>query len=196
MPCCEIKEHLLDYLDNELPATLHDEVEQHLRTCLDCRTELESYRTTTLLLQLRAVPEPSAGYWDQTWEKIRRRTQARVFPLHAAPHLPVPRWQRLLQTAWRPLLLTAAGFLLAALGVTTWQQHQREHQPPQWWSEQHRPLARELTLHPVSHAIHDEDMPAELRRQIELMNLSRGTMGAMDPISKSTMMLTLEGTPR
>ncbi len=194
MLCTEIKEHLLDYLDGELPATLQQEVEQHLRACLDCRSELESFRTTALLLQLRAVPEPPAEYWEQTWDKIRVRTQARVLPLRAEAHQPAPVWLRLVQVTWRPLLVAAASLLIVALGLTALQQFNRDHQPPELWSEQHLAPVRDFKIQPVSHAVYDEDMPAELRRQIELMSISRGTMGSVDPISKSAMMVTLEGT--
>lgn len=196
MLCPEIKEHLLDYLDSELPATLQQEVEQHLRGCLDCRSELESYRTTALLLQLRAVPEPPAEYWEQTWRKIRARAQARVLPLRAQTDLPAPMWRRLLQTTWRPLLVAAASLLILALGQMALQQFNRDHQPPALWSEQPLAPTREFKIHPASHAVYDEDMPAELRRQIELISISRGTMGSVDPISKSAMMVTLEGTRR
>lgn len=196
MLCTEIKEHLLDYLDSELPATLQQEVEQHLRGCLDCRSELESYRTTALLLQLRAVPEPPAEYWEQTWDRIHARAQARVLPLRAEADQPAPVWQRLVQVTWRPLLIAAASLLIVALGLTALQQFNRDHQPPELWSEQHLAPVREFKIQPVSHAVYDEDMPAELRRQIELMSISRGTMGSVDPISKSAMMVTLEGTRR
>ncbi len=196
MLCTEIKEHLLDYLDNELPATLHQEVEQHLRACLDCRGELESFRTTALLLQLRAVPEPPSEYWEQTWDRIRARTLARVLPLRAEADQPAPVWQRLVQVTWRPLLVAAATLLIVALGLTAWQQFNRDPQPPALWSKQHLTPSRQFKIQPVNHAVYDEDMPAELRRQIELMSISRGTMGSVDPISKSAMMVTLEGTRR
>ena len=58
MLCEHAHDYLLDHIDNELPAVLQQELDEHLRGCADCREELEALRKTSLLLQLRAVPEP------------------------------------------------------------------------------------------------------------------------------------------
>lgn len=68
MTCSQVLEFLLDYLENRLPASQRDVMEQHLKACPDCRQYLESYRRTIELgkaslpaapsvEELRTVPE-------------------------------------------------------------------------------------------------------------------------------------------
>lgn len=196
MLCTEVKDYLLDSLDNELPLTLQQEVEQHLRACLECRAELESYRTTAMLLQLRAVPEPPAEYWEQTWEKIRVRSQARVLPMPTTAMLHSPAWSRILRSPWRPLLVAASLIVLALVSIFVSARYNQSRQP-EVWSERQLPPVRQFQVHPVNYPLSDDEhMPNEWRRQRELINISRGITGSMDPISKSALMVTLEGNQR
>lgn len=196
MLCTEVKDYLLDSLDNELPLTLQQEVEQHLRACQECRAELENYRTTAMLLQLRAVPEPPAEYWEQTWEKIRARSQARVLPMPAAAMLHSPAWSRILRSPWRPLLVAASLIVLAFVSIFVSSRYNQSRRS-EVWSEYQMPPVRQFQVQPVTYPLlDDEHMPNEWRRQRELINISRGITGSMDPISKSALMVTLEGNQR
>lgn len=196
MLCTEVKDQLLDALDNELPLTLQQEVELHLRSCLDCRAELESFRTAGMLLQLRAVPEPPAEYWEQTWNKIQERSQARILPLHTGAMLTSPPWLRVLHAPLRPLLVAAA-LIVIAFAAMFWTARVTKANRPQVWSARAVSPAREFQVQPVNYPLSEEEhMPSEWRRQRELINISRGIAGSMDPISKSALMVTLEGNQR
>lgn len=196
MFCAEVKEFLLDYLDNELPLTLQQEVEQHLHSCLACRAELESHRTAGLLLQLRAVPEPPAEYWQETWDKIRAGAHARILPMPAEAVLRPPSWQRLLPAPWRPLMAAAALIIIATVSVFVSMRLNKAAEPEVWSEQKLRP-GREFEVQPLNYPRYDdENMPSEWRRQREMINISRGAAGAMDPISKSALMVSLEGNPR
>jgi len=49
--CPRIVALLSDYLDGRLPAAVRSELEQHLGGCSECRTFVESFRSTVTLLQ-------------------------------------------------------------------------------------------------------------------------------------------------
>ena len=49
MTCRELVDFLMDYLENELPASETLEFEQHLRVCPACVSYLETYRLAVQL---------------------------------------------------------------------------------------------------------------------------------------------------
>jgi hypothetical protein len=187
MNCFEIEEHLLDYVDNELSGSMQQVVAEHLQTCLSCRKEVDNYRKAAMLLQLRAVPEPPAAYWNETWEKIRDGFTARVLPMTEKKLESPSRWLWLQRVNWRPLIAVAAMFLIIITAV--------------WWSWESRPriiAARApqriylpvATPHPA--VWYEENLPDDMSRQIELITASRAAFGSIDPISKSVMLVRLE----
>jgi len=187
MNCFEIEEHLLDYVDNELSGSMQQVVAEHLQTCLACRKEVENYRKTAMLLQLRAVPEPPEKYWDQSWEKIRAGFQARVLPMsEMILHTPA-RWQWLQRFNWRPLAGVAAMFALIIAGVVwSWQTHSRQMAAQQ---------AKRIYLEPQI-AGYDDNLQDDMSRQINNIDAGRAAFGSLDPISKSVMLVRLETNNR
>jgi excisionase family DNA binding protein len=63
MNCSEILEHLVAYLDGELPSDRSSEVEAHLGSCGACRGEAEEMRSLSALARSQAPLEPSPT-WD------------------------------------------------------------------------------------------------------------------------------------
>jgi len=182
MNCLELEQYLLDYVDNELPGSLQQVVEEHLQTCLGCRKEVESYRKTAMLLQLRAVPEPPEKYWDESWEKIQDGFKARVVPLHEN-HIPTSRWMWLQQFDWRQVASIAAVVALIVVGGF-WSWQSRESQltqtPPS-------PFPTQQVSNPMPVFPYD-DLPQDVIEQMELLNASgRGAFGSFDPVSKSVV---------
>lgn len=188
MNCFEIEEHLLDYVDNELSASMQQVVAEHLQTCLACRKEVENYRKTAMLLQLRAVPEPPEKYWDQSWEKIRAGFQARVLPMSEMTlHVPA-RWQWLERFNWRPLVGVAAMFALIIAGVV-WS-----------WQTNSRQMAAKMTrlVPPVAEQMagYDDNLQDDMSHQMNIISAGRVAFGSIDPISKSVMLVRLETNNR
>ncbi len=183
MNCEQSREYVLDYLDNELPATLQQELSEHLRVCASCREELEGYRKTALLLQLRAVPEPAEEYWEQSWSRIRSRTVARVLPLNPTKIFRRPAWQTSNPLGWPARLAIAATLLLAIGGVFL-----------SLSSKQQRFTEREIppsSSYAAQRTLSAEEMPAEMQRQIELITFTTSATGAIDPISKGAPIIKL-----
>lgn len=178
MNCEQAREYLLDHLDNELPATLQQELSEHLRACASCREELEEFRKTALLLQLRAVPEPPEEYWEQTWLRIRSRTVARVLPLNPGKIFRRPAWQLSNPLGW-PARLAVAALLLIALASAFLALPKKQQS-----------LATRATMqrvsYPAQRILHPEEMSPEMRRQIELVEITTGGAPGLDPISKGT----------
>jgi anti-sigma factor RsiW len=188
MTCLEIQDHLLDYVDNELPASLQQVVADHLQSCLSCREEVESYRKTKVLLQLRAVPEPQAAYWDKTWEKVYSRLKARVVPLYGNKLAWPSRWLWLKRQEFRRVAVVAAVFFLLMTAVW-WSRHSPERQ----FSTDASRIATSQSRTAIANVTStDLDIPEDVRRQIELMAVSRAAFGSIDPISKSAMLTQME----
>jgi anti-sigma factor RsiW len=186
MNCFEIEEHLLDYVDNELSGSMQQVVAEHLQTCLSCRKEAENYRKTAMLLQLRAVPEPPAAYWNESWEKIRAAFKARVLPMPDKQLSSPSRWLWLQRVNWRPLAGVAAMFLIIISAVVwSWQSRSRELA-----AKAPKRIYVNSTSSPA--VWRDDDLPDDMSRQIELLTASRAAFGSIDPISKSVTLVRLE----
>jgi anti-sigma factor RsiW len=72
-----------DYVDGSLPARDRAEVDQHLAVCIQCRTELESFRRTLGSLgQLKQTAPES--FLPDIKQQIYRRSRGRFFG---------PRWK-------------------------------------------------------------------------------------------------------
>lgn len=187
MNCVEVQDYLLDYMDNELPASFATDIEHHLRCCSACRESLENYRKTRLIVQLRAVPEPPADYWDETWQRIRERSRASLLQLPSA--LSKDQVAVADNAAWRRLA-AAAVLVCAVIGGSGWLYHEY----------QERRIVQQLVpmaaLQPPISFEPDEELSKDIQRQIELINFSRATTGAIDPISKHAAFVNLEYPPR
>jgi anti-sigma factor (TIGR02949 family) len=59
MTCRELVEHLIDFLDGEMPEERRQHVQQHLDLCGPCLAYLETYQVTIRLTRrLPDVPPP------------------------------------------------------------------------------------------------------------------------------------------
>ena len=85
MKCHEIRDNVQDYIDNEVPYTIRQVIDEHMVECVECHAFLESYRKLNAILTLRSVPDPGEAYWKVTWEKIRKRMPARSYALAKPP---------------------------------------------------------------------------------------------------------------
>jgi Putative zinc-finger len=92
------KELLIGYLYGELPASARESFDQHLKSCADCRSEVDGLRGMRTTLQSWQPPEPDLGF-----QVVRGPQRA----------LSATRW-------WRPSPawgLAAAAMLVGAISV-------------------------------------------------------------------------------
>ena len=73
--CKTCRSHLPDLLFEEGFAAAHPELESHLESCAECRTELNELRSTFALLDEFTAPEPSP-YFDSKIHARLREAQA------------------------------------------------------------------------------------------------------------------------
>ena len=114
---CKIcRSHLPDLLLDEDYAAAHPELESHIASCAECRTELSELRTTFALLDEFTAPEPSP-YFDSKLHARLREAQA-AEPEGFAERL---RSFLLFSTgrSFRPALTGALGLLLLLGGGGT-----------------------------------------------------------------------------
>ena len=67
-----------DYVDGTVPPRVKADLERHLAACIQCRTELESFRRTVGLLGRMKQPAPP-GFLPGIQQQIYRRSRGRFF---------------------------------------------------------------------------------------------------------------------
>mgnify|MGYP001606386951 FL=1 len=70
-----IKYLLPDYLNRRLDEELREAVESHLRTCTQCREEMEALRDAFEYLRTHAPERPSASYFATILPRVRQRLE-------------------------------------------------------------------------------------------------------------------------
>lgn len=84
MNCARVRPHLGDHMEGDLELRLRGQVDEHLRQCASCATELGELRSTVALLRSLSAPEPPAELASEVMRRIRagearpRRSQAVV----------------------------------------------------------------------------------------------------------------------
>ena len=69
---------LMGYLDGELAETEVQGIEEHLKGCPHCVSELEEFRRLKEVTHNMRVVMPDDRYWDQYWSNIYNRLERRV----------------------------------------------------------------------------------------------------------------------
>jgi Putative zinc-finger len=74
MECPEIKGYLSEYLDSELDAEKSARIERHLKSCPDCREELDALRKVIETLGSMDAMEAPGGFMEEVHQRIERRS--------------------------------------------------------------------------------------------------------------------------
>jgi len=106
MRCDDIRDLLIEFLDDELTERERDEVRLHVAACESCRHELESLQDAFELLADDGYREPSPFYWTRFQARLRERMGQGAFRV-------TPR------VAWAPRLATAT-VAVACFAVGLW----------------------------------------------------------------------------
>ena len=81
----QAQSNFTDYVDGSLSERLRTEVDQHLATCIQCRTELTSFRKTIASLgRLRQAATAPPSLLGDITQQIYKRSRGRFFR---------PRWK-------------------------------------------------------------------------------------------------------
>ena len=75
MKCNEVKELLIEYLDESLDANRRQAVEEHLCACAGCREECDNLLASCALLADYQAPAVSDQFTRQVLQKVHERSQ-------------------------------------------------------------------------------------------------------------------------
>ena len=78
MDCSKLLEELSDYLDREAREDLCRAIEEHLKSCHDCRIVVDKTRKTILLYQSDQPQPVPAAVTDRLQEALSQEYRARV----------------------------------------------------------------------------------------------------------------------
>lgn len=97
--CETVREELSAYIDNELPLSQRQKIEQHLQLCKECYDEyFELQATSAIMRSLREI-EPPPGLKEKVQERLIKEEKQGI-------------WQKILRRPWHSLGAAAAGLLL------------------------------------------------------------------------------------
>ena len=188
MNCINARDYLLDYIDNELPYSIRQEMEEHLSECLPCKAELDSFKKAISLLQLRSVPEPEAVYWDSTWESIVPELAAPATRI-GLPRLIQKTRFHLPERLFKPAFAVAAAVLILGLVGTYWYHGNAKSDKIANYETEYNLIFDDATGQGM---LVGRTVPSELQPDIAYMAYSRAALGGIDPISKSAALMEME----
>ncbi|MDQ7066128.1 MAG: zf-HC2 domain-containing protein [candidate division KSB1 bacterium] len=200
MYCSEIRDHLQDYIDNDLPYSIKQMIDEHLLECLDCHEEVERYRKLNALLQLRSVPDPGPKYWRATWKKIQQQMPARVLLLSASirpePAASRNRFWHHMMKAFRPAAAIAAAAVLLLLAVLVGSYHFYLSQRAGFVAE--RTVEYELYMDDqnAQAELTSSAVPSDWQPDITFAAISKAAIGGIDPVSKGVGLSQVEAVGR
>ena len=78
MECQNVKQELVAFLDNEVPATLKAQIEAHLKGCPDCAQEMRALQASWQMLDRNLPPGPGPDFTASVMNRIRQTPQSSV----------------------------------------------------------------------------------------------------------------------
>ncbi|CCH51923.1 anti-ECFsigma factor, ChrR [Fibrisoma limi BUZ 3] len=127
MNCEGAKDRLLDYLNDELPATERAALDAHLANCPDCQRELADNRQIWQLMATVPTPEPRPDMRANFYAMLDTFAEAEAAR-------PTRSWTSILEhikAFWTPTLVTrlAYSLLLVSIGVASGYWLQQKQSP-------------------------------------------------------------------
>lgn len=192
MNCKELEKYYQDYLDNELPLSLRQVVEDHISTCVACHDKIDAYRQVITLVQLRSVAEPPQAYWEQTWGELQSRLTASISALRAPAAQMLDRERASQSASGRMgsfLWFAAAVFALFVL-TGVWSRVATSTKPTTFY----RVIEYTLTYdqNAEDYVKLQKTLPIESLPDAEFTAYTRAAVGGIDPVSKGVVFMQAE----
>ncbi|MDP2208756.1 MAG: zf-HC2 domain-containing protein [Bacteroidota bacterium] len=80
MICNEVKYQLPDFIKSRLSEEEHQQIAEHLKQCLICKSELASIEVTFKKFDREYIAEPSSTYWNNLLPRIHNRIEESTKP--------------------------------------------------------------------------------------------------------------------
>ena len=75
--CKTVQQKLVDFMEQELPASEEEPVREHLKGCSACQAELNHLKATLQLLQQAQVTPPPLAFWTNYLVWVRQKIERR-----------------------------------------------------------------------------------------------------------------------
>lgn len=193
MNCEHTHKYVLDYIDNELPYALQQALDEHIGECMACRKLIDEYKKTSLLLQLRGVPDPGEAYFERTWRRILSGLRAKTFSLPHAEQSNQPDSRPWIARLRQPLILyTLAATVMLCIGGWLWYHYSD--------------MSATYVDNDIEYIVLEDGweptrpdfgaIPAAFRPEMEFIRYSKAAIGGIDPISKSAVIRQVEAVSK
>ncbi len=73
MFCRQVQSHLDDYILDRIDKELFDQIDNHLKECLNCQKHLAKNKQLIVALKSLPTPDPGDHYWQQMEDSILSR---------------------------------------------------------------------------------------------------------------------------
>ncbi len=80
MICNKVKYQLPDYIKSRLSEEEHQQIAEHLKQCVICKSELGSIEVTFKKFDSEYIAEPSSTYWNNLLPRIHNRIEESTKP--------------------------------------------------------------------------------------------------------------------
>lgn len=111
MRCHRIQRLLPDYIGDELSLKKREQIEKHLKECLNCREELAAFQGVWDHLAQQALPQKGEEFWQGFTARVMREVKKkRPRPAEQKTLLLFPGWKVLL-----PAAAAAAAIIMAVI---------------------------------------------------------------------------------
>lgn len=97
--CESVREELSAYIDNELPSSQRQKIEQHLQLCKRCYDEYFELQATSAIMRSLKEIEPPPGLKEKVKERLFKEEKQGI-------------WQKIVRRPWHSLGAAVAGLLL------------------------------------------------------------------------------------
>lgn len=105
MECKKLQERLSAYLDNEVSGQERRLLEEHLRSCAECRTELEALQAAGDVVKTLPEVTPSPDFRARFWQKVRESAPVQTL------------WERI-ALRWIPVPVVLAALVVVFSGFS------------------------------------------------------------------------------
>ncbi|MFH1825007.1 MAG: zf-HC2 domain-containing protein [Candidatus Firestonebacteria bacterium] len=73
--CADVKNNILDYINNEIDKVEREDISEHLKGCKDCRTKLLEYEEILKLSKSIKLKKPDEKFWINFLPNVRSRLE-------------------------------------------------------------------------------------------------------------------------
>lgn len=118
---CKYRKNIYKWVDGELKGASRNELENHLKLCVNCRKEFELIKKLNVIIRTSVSSiEPSPNFEGRFWQKVLEREKAPWLAKvlrGVESHIPVPNFAQALAVLLVALIIGGAGGVVSAMNT-------------------------------------------------------------------------------